>query len=382
MKLVLNTRSNTMGARVCIYDLHKRLTRLGVQAQLNDWDHYDRYDVAVFTGYDEDIAKAREQNPGIRIAIADPKEGNPKHVRAAREADFLMVSSVEQRDVFYRYNRNIMIYHMFPEMEQIEKEHTDHSPIIIGYHGNRVHLECMANGAQLAINELARRRRIEFWAMYNIRRLGQAYIGMPDDSLVRVRHIQWSEENYYTELGQADIGIVPNEVPIKDKAKMLEVSGYPVTEFNYEPYDHLTRYKASSNPGRIYVFSKLGIPVVSDFCPSAAQFIIEGRSGFLASSPQGWFEALNRLAESAALRSNCAAQLRRICDELGDPREQTEQFLSFCERDAPTRPITFTPVDVEATVRKAKISHYVSKGERLFNRMFGTIKRKYFSGGC
>ena len=119
-------------------------------------------------------------------------------MRAAREADFLMVSSVEQRDVFYRYNRNILIYYMFPEMDQVEKEHTDHSPIIIGYHGNRVHLECMANGAQLAINELARRREIEFWAMYNIRRLGHAYIGMPDETLMRVCHIQWSEENYYT----------------------------------------------------------------------------------------------------------------------------------------------------------------------------------------
>ena len=69
MKFVLNTHSNTMSDRVCIYDLHKRLTRLGVDAQLNDWDHYDRYDVAVFMGYDEEIDRAREQNTGIRIAI-------------------------------------------------------------------------------------------------------------------------------------------------------------------------------------------------------------------------------------------------------------------------------------------------------------------------
>ncbi len=366
-----------MGARVCVHDLYKRLTRLGVNARLNDWDHYDRYDVAVFMGYDEDIAQARQQNPGIRIAIADPKEGKPKHVRAAREADFLMVSSVEQRDVFYRYNRNILIYYMFPEMDQVEKEHTDHSPIIIGYHGNRVHLECMANGAQLAINELARRREIEFWAMYNIRRLGHAYIGMPDETLMRVRHIQWSEENYYTELSRVDIGIVPNAVPLKDKAKILEVSAYAVTEFNCEPYDHLIRFKASSNPGRIHVFSKLGIPVVSDFSPSAAQFIIDGRSGFLASSPQGWFEALDRLAESATLRSDCATQLRSICDELGDPREQTEQFLRFCQRDAPRRPIAFTPVNIETKVRKdnkGKISHYASKIRQLLGRMYRVLK--------
>ncbi len=41
MKIVLNTtRSDRMGARVCVHDLYKRLTRLGVNARLNDWDHY------------------------------------------------------------------------------------------------------------------------------------------------------------------------------------------------------------------------------------------------------------------------------------------------------------------------------------------------------
>lgn len=373
MRVVLNTTSDTMGAQVCIYDLHRRLTRLGVEAALNDWDHYDRYDVAVFMGYDDDVARARQQNPDIRIAIADPKQNRPEFRRAAREADFLMVSSVEQRDVFYRYNRNILVYYMFPEMEPVEKEHIDNSPIIIGYHGNRVHLECMANGAQLAINELARRREIEFWAMYNVRRLGQAHIGMPDDSLMRVRHIQWSEENYYDELARVDIGVVPNEIPIKEKARMLEASAYPVKEFNYVPYDHLTRYKASSNPGRIYVFGELGIPVVSDFYPSAAQFIIDGRSGFLASSPQGWFEALDRLAESASLRSSCAARLKEICDEVGDPDDQTRQFLRYCGRDIPRCPISFSSFDIGGAVTTTRVAGSVSRIKRLWSRSVGVL---------
>lgn len=369
MRIVLNTRSNTMGARVCIFDLQKRLRHVGIDAQLNDWDHYDRYDVVVFMGYDEDIAGAREQNPGIRIAVADPKQNRAEFRRAAREADFLMVSSVEQRDVFYRYNRSILVYCMFPVMERVEKEHSNHPPLVIGYHGNRTHLECMANGVQLALNELATRREIEFWAMYNIRRLGKAHLGMPDDSLMRVRHIQWSEENYRAELGQVDIGIVPNEIPIRNRSRVLDVSAYPVPEFGYVPYDYLTRYKASSNPGRIYVFGQLGIPVVSDFYPSAAQLIVDGQSGFLASSPQGWYEALNRLAKSVDLRSRSAAHLRRICEEVADPINQTRRFLRYCQCDTPTQPISFSPFDIEGAVRRARIEGYVSRLGRLWWRV-------------
>lgn len=369
MKIVLNTRSERMGARVCIYDLYNRLRCLGVDTQLNDWDHYDRYDVAVFMGYDEEVDKAKAQNPDILVAIADPKESTPEYVRATKKADFLMVSSVEQRDALYKYNRNILIYYMFPEMEQAEKKHINHSPIVIGYHGNRDHLECMANGVQLALNELAKRRKIEFWAMYNVDRLGRAHIGMPDDSLMRIRHIQWSEENYFNELGKVDIGIVPNEIPIKDKKKVLDISAYPIKEFRYEPYDHITRYKASSNPGRIYVFSKLGIPVVSDFFPSAAQFILDGHSGFLASSPQSWFEALNQLADSEQLRQVYAANLQTVCDEIGNPRLQTEQFLQFCQNDAQKKPITFTSQNLMVKSTKIKILEFMSRGKRKLKKI-------------
>ena len=41
---------------------------------------------------------------------------------------------------------------------------------------------------------LARRRPIEFWALYNVADLGRAELGVPDESLLRVRHIPWTPD--------------------------------------------------------------------------------------------------------------------------------------------------------------------------------------------
>jgi hypothetical protein len=102
----------------------------------------------------------------------------------------------------------------------------------------------------------------------------------------------------------------------------------------YEPFDHLIRLKASTNHGRLYPFARLGIPVVTDFAPSAGQFVRDGESGFVASSPYGWLEALEALADSARLRNRFAANLRIRLDEEFD--RQLDEFVAFCE--APPKP--------------------------------------------
>lgn len=346
MRIVLNTHVDNSGSQIWIHSLFKRLVEAGMDATLNDWQNYNRYDVAVFMGYDHDMTEARRQNPDIRIGLADPKQSELQSIRAAKEADFVMVSSIEQRDVFYRLNRNVLILYTFPLMPSVKKVHQPKEPIILGYHGNRVHLECMFEGVQIALNELAKRRKIEFWAIYNIARLGEAKIGVPDPSLMRVRHIQWSPEmspnstvtiKFYEELAHVDIGIVSNAIPIRNRLKMLEHTAYRKKEFMYEPFDHLIRYKASCNPGRIYPFAQLGIPVVSDFSPSASQFIRDGQSGFIVSSPYAWLEAFETLADSPELRNKMAYQLRSIMDQVFN--NQLDLFINFCKGPLKPKPI-------------------------------------------
>ena len=125
MRIVLNTHRDDPGTRACITGLHQRLCKRGIDAELNDWEHYERYDVAVFMAYDNDMVAARQTNPDIRIGLADPKQATPEHMAAARDADFLIVTGVEQRDVFYRHNRNVLAYCMFPPMPPAERVHVE-----------------------------------------------------------------------------------------------------------------------------------------------------------------------------------------------------------------------------------------------------------------
>lgn len=378
MRIVLNTHADDAATSVCIEGLGARLQERGIDATINDWSGYAGYDVAVFMGYDHELERARRERPGIRVLLADPKLSRPDWLEAARSADGLLVSSVEQRDAFQRINRNILIYFMFPPMRPVHKEHVDKEPIVIGYHGNRVHLEAMVGGARAAIEELGRRQRIELWALYNVSAVGRAQLGLPDESLVPVRHIQWTPDRepgtavsarFYDELAQVDIGIVPNELPIKDRLDVLELSAYRQGELMYEPFDHLVRFKVSANPGRIYPFAQLGIPVVADFTPSAGQFVVDGESGVVASSASGWFEGLAALAASADLRTRLAAGLRSRVDAAYE--RQLDDFVAFCRAEPKGAPPVF-PEQLAAEAEFVRLDRYLApggRGRRVLHRL-------------
>ncbi len=76
--------------------------------------------------------------------------------------------------------------------------------------------------------------------------------------------------------------------------------------FGEHESDYLLRYKCTSNFGRCFVFAQLGIPVVADMFPSAAQVIRQGHNGFLACGAASWHRALSLLAESPELRQRMA----------------------------------------------------------------------------
>jgi hypothetical protein len=305
--------------------------------------------VAVFLGYDHALREARAAHPGIRVGLTDPKQSRPEWIEAAREADFLLVSSVEQREAFLRLNRNVHVLFMFPVVPPRTRVHEQREPFVVAYHGNRVHLEAMGGtGVRQALEELGRRREVELRLVYNVEARGRAVRGMPDERLVRVRHVQLPletppgaavAEGLLDELAGADVGIVPNLLPIRDPRRALRRTASLEPSLAYEPFDHLLRFKASSNPGRLYPFARLGVPVVADLTPSLAQFVLDGVSGFLAASPQGWHDALDRLAGDPALRTSMAAELRTRLDDAYD--RQIADLLGFLERPPLGPPVDF-----------------------------------------
>ncbi len=349
MRIVLNTRSESAGAQASIIGLARRLQEAGVDATLGDWEHYERYDVAVFLGYDHAMAEARAANPRLRIGLSDPKQSRQEWVDAARAADFLLVSSVEQREAFLRLNRSVHVLYMFPVVPAREQAHVPRDVFVVGYHGNRVHLEAMGDtGVRAALEELGRRRPVELRAIYNVEASGRAARGLPDERLVRVRHVQLSpveargttvSQTILEELANVDVGLVPNLLPVHGLPRALRRTASLDPALSYEPFDYLLRFKASSNPGRLYPFARLGVPVVADLTPSLAQFVLDGVSGFLAASPQGWLDGLERLADDPGLRTSVARELRARLDAAYD--RQVGDLLAFLERPPAGSPVAF-----------------------------------------
>ena len=100
MRVVLNTHVDDAASRACIQGLAAQLAERGVESVVNDWGDYGRYDVAVFMAYDHELERARAARPAPKVVLADPKQSSAEALAAARAADLLLVSSVEQRDVF------------------------------------------------------------------------------------------------------------------------------------------------------------------------------------------------------------------------------------------------------------------------------------------
>ncbi|HWH05327.1 MAG TPA: glycosyltransferase [Gaiellaceae bacterium] len=348
MRIVLNTRSDDAASAAAIVGLGKRLQRAGADATIGDWSGYARYDVAVFLGYDHELERARREQPRIRVVLADPKLSRREWIEAARAADLLLVSSVEQREAFLPVNRNIVVFQMFPPLPERQPRSRGGGPVIIGYHGNRVHLEAMAETVTPALEALARDREIEFRAIYNRSALGCAELGLPRLPVGKVREVQWDpveepgtgvSRALLRELAEVDIGVVPSLLPVAGGLRALLRTAKPDPRLMYEPFDHLLRFKASTNAGRVFPFARLGIPVVADPTPSNAQFVRDGETGLLAAGPHGWYEALLQLVDDADLAARLGRQLQR---EVGEHYEgQVATVLDALSRPAAGPPLPF-----------------------------------------
>lgn len=317
MNIVVNTNYVSAGTKVYIDDLVPRLMAAGHNVVRNDWDNYQSYDMALFMSPDAQVDVAKKQHPQILAGVMDPKLKLKKEREQAALADFLIVCSIEQRDAFLTINKKIFIYHTFPQMKPLYKEHQKKETIRIGYHGNKLHLHSFSPHVTQALEELSKLYDIELVALYNREKLGTWKFKRPDT--LKIQDIQWSKDAYQEEFASCDIGIVNNLLPIRTKLGRFFTSfgkTLPrINPFGFDKDDRLSRYKYSTNPGRIYVFSQLGIPVVADMVPSACQVIQDRVSGFLVHSTEGWYSALEQLIQDHVLRQQMSDALRSFIDE-------------------------------------------------------------------
>lgn len=73
----------------------------------------------------------------------------------------------------------------------------------------------------------------------------------------------------------------------------------------------------------------MGLPIVATPIGSNLEIVQDGRTGFLAATPDEWYERLRQLADDPALRQSMGEEARRVVEE----RFSLDRQLEFLERE-------------------------------------------------
>jgi glycosyltransferase involved in cell wall biosynthesis len=277
------------------------------------------YDICIFTDNDIHIKKLKTKYPSSKFVLIDPKMNSKKQILNVMQSNLVIVSSLEQSEMAKNFNHNVVIHHWFRYIDSTNdigrKKMKETDEIEIVYHGNKVHLEAIGKTLKPALERLNQIYKIEFTVIYNITKLGIWKKSVPKG--LKVNHVEWDEKTYIKRIVDADIGVIPNFIPqTRLKIGLILNKAYLIYKFkskmNINKNDYLLRFKHNSNPGRLYEFAITKTPVVAEATLSLSQEIIDGVSGYLVLSEQGWFTALQSLIENQELRLNFGQNLESI----------------------------------------------------------------------
>jgi len=331
MKCLFSTSDINGPSTVIVHQMLSYLNKIeGVSIDFFNTD-YENYDVVFFMGYDPQIEQARLKNKHLKIGVIDVRP-SPSLFTKYQSADFILVNGIEMKDWALNFCDNIFTYYLYPVLfPAIQNEnHKKNDKIIIGYHGNKVHLTGMYPRITNALDHIAEQNDIELWAMYNIDQLGKWNKGLPESKKILIKHIPWSNENYFNYISKVDIGIVPNLIPEKD-LRINFGSILPAIKKNQKDiFEYTMKFKSTSNAGRIFVFAQFGIPVISDMFPSALQLINDTEDSFVCYSTKSWNYALKQLIKSDNLRKTMGKRLQNrigTCEFLNQTNEKLIRFI-------------------------------------------------------
>lgn len=310
--------------RIFIYNLYRWMQSLGYDVTLNSED-FSAYKAVIFGKSVplSTIKLARRKNPEACFGLVGPSDLYYSTRQKIALVDFLVTGSVEEQDYYLQYSDHPFV---FPHIETIftkHKHHVDSRKVIIGYHGNKDHLEQLG-GARDALERLSQKRPVHLIAIYNIAGEGLWKRNRPN---IPIEDVQWDIDTVERELLRADIGILPGLTPISSWQKALLYYLLRATSGSTRyKNDYFLEFKNTTNAGRAFVFYQLGIPVIADFLPSAFRILGDESNGFLAHSAAGWSRALTLLSDSASLRTQIAQNAYNAFTDMYDPITHAKDF--------------------------------------------------------
>ena len=320
--------------RIYISNLSYWLSELGEDCLVSDdLDKSSQSDVCILNKFTKinDIKKIKKINPNCKIGLIHPSDLQIDFKKKIENVDFFITGSIEERDHYLFYKKNIF---RFPQIERISQKlyHHDNDKkyFKIGYHGNLEHLKEMDNSVKKALEKISKIYKIKLIVVYDIS-LGKWKKGRPN---IEIEETNWTFENMLDKMSSVDIGIVPctNNFFLDKHYNLSNFLIKLIKKFYGRANDYNLQFKATSNSGRAFVFHQLGIPVIADFWPSNFEILDNNQNGYIAHSEKAWFYSIEKLINSPELRNSISKNAQKSFNAKYDPLEWASSFLIFLKK--------------------------------------------------
>jgi glycosyltransferase involved in cell wall biosynthesis len=291
---ISNGNINYGSYRIWVNDLNNNLNHLGYTSKINPQDP-ENYDIIIF-GKNINVSKVlpsyvNKYNNKKYGWINAPNDKNIFTKYCIDNLNFVIAGSIEEKDTLLKYNKNVFIYPLIENMylNVKRKKHIKKNEIIIGYHGNIVHL----NHLNLSFNKAVEKIKEKYKNIYKIKLLvitnSLNNWGEKNRPNIDIEFKKWDLKTIKNDLINIDIGIVPTISYFKYDHKDFDNS---IGKYNS---DICIRFKNKSNNGRTLVFFQLGIPVIADYTPSNMHILGDEKNGYAVLSSNGWYNAIENL---------------------------------------------------------------------------------------
>ena len=313
-------KENLGSNRIYIENLSQYLSQVGVETVISEniLPNFDCYILSKYSKF-EDLKKIRQINKNNRVVcgIIHPSDLNHSGIQILKSSDFVIVGSIEERDYYLKYKKNVFRFPQIENIVTIKRKHTKKNKIVISYHGNLEHLEEMSSATTKALERIYEKYDIELQVIYD-KSLGTWRRGRPN---IKIVEIDWTLNNVINYISKSDIGIVPCtnnfflDSPINYNNPFSLFIKFFTGGKNRRLNDYILRFKVTSNAGRSFIFHQLGIPVIADFWPSNFEILGAKDCGYLAHSEDAWYNSLEKLICSEDLRNEISMNAQLLFEK-------------------------------------------------------------------
>ena len=120
-------KANLGSNRIYIENLSQYLSQVGVETVISEniLPNFDCYILSKYSKF-EDLKKIRQINKNNRVVcgIIHPSDLNHSGIQILKSSDFVIVGSIEERDYYLKYKKNVFRFPQIENIVTIKRKHT------------------------------------------------------------------------------------------------------------------------------------------------------------------------------------------------------------------------------------------------------------------